>query len=56
MLFILYSCGVKAPPVKYPETAIDSYVDSFTNSSLKNDEESKPKTTDQSSKAPEENK
>lgn len=28
--FIFSGCGVKAPPLKYPETAIDSYVQEHT--------------------------
>jgi hypothetical protein len=28
--FVFSSCGVKAPPKEYPETAIDSYVQSYT--------------------------
>lgn len=31
-LFILTGCGVKADPVKYSETAIDSYVQGYTGS------------------------
>lgn len=29
-LFLLYSCGVKAPPVKFKDKAIDSYLENYT--------------------------
>lgn len=29
-LILLSSCGVKSPPKKYPETAIDSYIKEYT--------------------------
>ncbi len=29
-LLVLTGCGVKADPIKYPETAIDSYMQSYT--------------------------
>lgn len=29
-LLFISSCGVKAPPKKYSETAIDSYIKDFT--------------------------
>lgn len=36
--FTLASCGVKGPPVKYPETIVDSYVKSYTGAELSPEE------------------
>ncbi|MBC7427523.1 MAG: hypothetical protein H7336_02855 [Bacteriovorax sp.] len=58
LLSELSSCGVKAPPVKYPETVIDSYVRSYTGADSTSEElsrlkKSKPKEdTTGPSKAP----
>ena len=38
LLFTLSSCGVKGPPVQYPETIIDSYVREYTGSDLTSEE------------------
>lgn len=29
-LFMICGCGVKAPPLKYPETIVDSYTREYT--------------------------
>ena len=34
LLSTLASCGVKGPPVQYPETIVDSYVRDYTGSDL----------------------
>ena len=34
IFFSLTSCGVKGPPVQYPETIVDSYVREYTGSNL----------------------
>ncbi|MBY0413825.1 MAG: hypothetical protein K2Q18_06655 [Bdellovibrionales bacterium] len=30
LILLISSCGVKAPPLKYPETIVDSYTRSYT--------------------------
>jgi predicted small lipoprotein YifL len=37
-LFILASCGVKGPPIQYPETVVDSYIKSYTGKELSAEE------------------
>jgi predicted small lipoprotein YifL len=34
LLFTLSSCGVKGPPVQFPETIVDSYVREYTGSDM----------------------
>ena len=34
MFFIFSSCGVKGPPVSFPETVIDSYVRGYTDQDM----------------------
>ncbi len=54
LLSFIFGCGVKAPPAKYPETMVDSYVQSYTGTTptpeelerIKNDEPIQS-TTDQ---------
>lgn len=38
LLLTLASCGVKGPPVKHPETIVDSYVKDYTGSELSAEE------------------
>jgi len=30
LLFVLAGCGVKGPPLKYPDTVMQSYIDDYT--------------------------
>ncbi len=45
LLLTLASCGVKGPPVKYPETIVDSYVKDYTGSDLSPEEVERTKNT-----------
>jgi predicted small lipoprotein YifL len=38
LLLTFASCGVKGPPVQYPETIVDSYVREYTGSDLSPEE------------------
>lgn len=59
LLSFIFGCGVKAPPAKFPETVVDSYVQSYTGQAptpeeierAKNDEVIQS-TTDQTKPAP----
>lgn len=55
-LFLLYSCGVKAPPVKFKDKAIDSYLENYTgqkNSATTVEEKSEQKMENQPAKSQE---
>lgn len=43
LLSVLTSCGVKGPPIKYPETVVDSYVQEYTGSNITPEEAERAK-------------
>lgn len=45
LLLTLASCGVKGPPVQYPETIVDSYLKDYTGSELSPEEIERTKNT-----------
>ncbi len=44
ILFLFAGCGVKAPPLKHPDTVVESYVKGYTNEILPQVSDEKAKT------------